>query len=393
MALCPETMRIIRTLRILLLLYAVGTSAICQSSYFQDIRIKGQLSGWLSPDPTNSFRTFTGIRYIPELSLKKDISEKFSLDTEISVNSYGSAFINSFDSITSNGNIKPYRMWLRLSSKQFELRAGLQKINFGSASFLRPLMWFDRIDPRDPLQLTDGVYALLARYYFQNNTNIWLWGLYGNKSTKGWEMIPSSKNKIEYGGRIQAPLLTGELALTLHHRKADLSGIEIGESLSSNEIISENRIGIDGKWDIGIGLWFESSITHQNLDISPLEYKRAINLGADYTFGLGNGLNVMTEYFNYGASEKVFSEGESLNFSILSFNYPLGLLDNISLMVYYDWKNKDWYRFISWNRTYDKLSFYMIGFWNPDEFQIYNNQRDNTFFTGTGFQIMLVYNH
>jgi len=56
-------------------------------------------------------------------------------------------------------------MWIRLSTKQFELRAGLQKINFGSATLLRPLMWFDKIDPRDPLQLTDGVYALLARYY------------------------------------------------------------------------------------------------------------------------------------------------------------------------------------------------------------------------------------
>jgi len=54
----------------------------------------------------------------------------------------------------------------------------LQKINFGSATLFRLLMWFDRIDPRDPLKLTDGVYGLLLRYYFHNNTNIWLWGLY-----------------------------------------------------------------------------------------------------------------------------------------------------------------------------------------------------------------------
>ena len=371
----------------------VVSTVIGQSSFFQDIRFKGQLSGWIIPDPSNSFRTFSGIRYIPEFYAKKGLSEKLSLDTEISFNSFGSAMIHSFDSIITDGRIKPYRMWLRLSSTRFELRAGLQKINFGSANFLRPLMWFDRIDPRDPLQLTDGVYALLARYYFQNNANIWLWGLYGNKDTKGWEIIPSENKKIEYGGRFQTPFLTGEIGLSYHHRKGDLSSTELPFVISSTNIFSENRMGFDGKWDLGIGLWFESSITHQNFDISPLVFRRSINIGADYTFGLGNGITLMTEYFNYGASEKIFSEAESLNFSILSLNYPLGLLDRISLMIYYNWKNKDWYRFISLNRTYDSWSFYLIGFWNPDKFQIYNNNQDYSFFTGKGFQLMAVFNH
>lgn len=386
-------MRKNKNIYIIIFLLTVGISAKGQYSYFQDINIKGQLSGWLVPDPANSFKTFTGIRYIPELYAKKELSDKLSLDTEISFNSFGSAMIHSFDSIITDGRIKPYRMWLRLSSRRFELRAGLQKINFGSATFLRPLMWFDRIDPRDPLQLTDGVYALLARYYFQNNANIWLWGLYGNKNTKGWEIIPTENKTIEYGGRFQTPFLTGEVGLTYHHRKGDLAETELPTIMSSTDIFSENRIGFDGKWDLGIGLWFESSISHQDLDISALVFRRSINIGADYTFGLGNGINVMTEFFNYGASEKVFSEAESLNFSIFSLNYPLGLLDRISLMIYYDWENKDWYRFISLNRTYDKWSYYLIGFWNPDKFQIYNNQQDYSFFTGTGLQLMVVYNH
>jgi len=251
----------------------------------------------------------------------------------------------------------------------------LQKINFGSATFLRPLMWFDKIDPRDPLQLTDGVYALLARYYFQNNTNIWLWGLYGNDEIKGWEIFPSFNDKIEYGGRIQTPVLTGELAFTYHHRKADLSKINLEKPLSSNDFLNENRIGLDGKWDIGIGLWFELSLTHQDFDIYNLVYRRAINLGADYTFALGNGLNVMTEFFTYGMSEEVFSNSENIYFSSLSLNYPLGIIDNFSTIVYYDWTNKDWYRFVNWQQTYDKWSFYLMGFWNPDKFQIYNNQQ------------------
>ena len=67
-------------------------------------------------------------------------------------------------------------------NNKLHIEPGLQKINFGSATMLRPLMWFDQVDPRDPLQLTDGVWGVLGRYYFLNNANIWLWGLYGNKN-------------------------------------------------------------------------------------------------------------------------------------------------------------------------------------------------------------------
>ena len=73
---------------------------------------------------------------------------------------------------------------------------GLQKINFGSAVLLRPLMWFDSLDPRDPLQLTDGVYAVLLRYYFPNNANLWAWALYGNDSPKGWESAATAEDTV-----------------------------------------------------------------------------------------------------------------------------------------------------------------------------------------------------
>lgn len=95
------------------------------------------------------------------------------------------------------------------------------KINFGSASIFRPLMWFDKIDYRDPLQLTDGVYALLGRYYFSNNANLWLWTLYGNDEPMGWEKTPAVWQIPEFGGRIQQPVPRGEAALSYHHREAD----------------------------------------------------------------------------------------------------------------------------------------------------------------------------
>src|SRR6056297_139890 len=120
-----------------------------------------------------------------------------------SPNAWGALSYSSENEITTDQQISPYRLWAKLSGNQFELRAGLQKINFGSARMIRPLMWFDRMDPKDPLQLTSGVYGLLGRYYFLNNANIWAWALYGNNETKGLEIVPSVKNSFEYGGRVQ----------------------------------------------------------------------------------------------------------------------------------------------------------------------------------------------
>jgi len=82
-------------------------------------------------------------------------------------------------------------------------------------------MWFDQIDSRDPLQLTDDVWGLQARYYFPNIANIWLWGLYGNNERRGWEAVPVSKNIPEFGGRVQLPIPSGEIALSYNHRVAE----------------------------------------------------------------------------------------------------------------------------------------------------------------------------
>ena len=183
----------------------------------QEAGLRGMAAGWMIGNYSEQFNAQGGIRYIPELSGEYKIGQSYKLDAEVSANAYGSATFWSNDSTSLDSRLKPYRMWARFSGDRFEIRAGLQKINFGSASMLRPLMWFDQLDPRDPLQLTDGVYALLGKYYFQNNANIWLWGLYGNDKIRGLEFFPSNKNKIEYGGRLQYPVLTGELALSAHH--------------------------------------------------------------------------------------------------------------------------------------------------------------------------------
>jgi hypothetical protein len=281
-------------------------------------------------------------------------------------------------------------MWLRYSGDRFEVRAGLQKINFGSASMLRPLMWFDRIDPRDPLQLTTGVYGLLGKYYFKNNANIWLWVLYGNKNTKGWEIYPSRADRPEAGGRIQLPVPRGEIAFTYHNRVGELP--ENFQPVTGSRYFPENRIGLDFKLDLGVGIWFEGTITRQDHpDLIP--YTQALTIGADYTFNIGEGLNLMAENLWYNTSENLLSGGNTSPFTGFSASLPLSVITRVSAIVFYDWKNSGWYRYGSLSFTFDKLAINLIGFWNPETFRIFNYNEGANMFTGAGGQVMVVFNH
>jgi hypothetical protein len=354
---------------------------------------KGLISVWLFDNFERSSDTQLGGRFIPEFSLSQKISGPFSLDANLSLNAYGLAEVHSNADIQTEGKIKPYRFWLRLSTSRFEARLGLQKINFGSASLLRPLMWFDSLDPRDPLQLTDGVYGLLVRYYFQNNVNIWVWGLYGNDSAKGWETIATAKDTVEYGGRVQVPLLTGELGLTCHHRRIDLVPAPGAPMPFSAERVPESRVGLDGKWDLGIGLWLEGTLTHQESSLLPEPWQRACTLGIDYTFGWGNGLNIMAEHLRLDRSAEAFKTGNGVDFTALFLRYPVSIFVDLTTIFYYDWKEKEFYRFLSWQRTYDRWRFNIIAFWNPDEFLIHPTQPGANPFAGKGIQLTVVFNY
>lgn len=367
---------------------------ICPSGLFpQTIDFRGMLFGWLTANFSGKAEGQLGIRYLPELSFTKSLPDSSSLDAMFSLSAYGTSLFRSDKERITDSEIEPYRLWLRYASSQFEVRIGLQKINFGSAAIFRPLMWFDRIDPRDPLQITKGVYGLLGRYYFLNNANIWAWILYGNNDAKGWEVIGSKDKSFEYGSRIQTPLFTGEIAFTYHHRQGDLFNSPFFFLPEIDPIIPEDRFALDGKWDIGVGVWFEGVLIHQDTEALPYTYRHLLTVGLDYTFGLGNGLHVMGEHFLQESSDKAFTSGEGFDFSALSLNYPLGILDNLSGMFFYDWKNKEFYRYFSWQRTYDKWRFYIIGFWNPEQLLIYPERATHTLFAGKGFQIMVVFNH
>lgn len=360
--------------------------------YAQKVKtlFENQFSGWTTVNFNDQTGFQLGGRYIPSFSISDSLKRSRSISAEVSLNAYGNYYIVGNGSSDWNGNIKPYRAWLRYSFPRLELRVGLQKINFGSASVLRPLMWFDRIDVRDPLQLTEGVYSFLGRYYFQNNVNIWFWTLYGNTDPMGWETVPTKKRSPEFGGRIQLPVPKGEIAASYHHRRAEIS---IDTIYYFNEVFPEDRFAIDGKWDLGVGIWFEAVAKHNNVVNGWMpSWETYFNLGMDYTFGLGNGLNVITEYFRYGSNAQIPENGHRENFSVLSVNYPFGLMNTVSGMVYYNWNRQDWYRFISFQRKYDYISLYLMAFWNPDRFALYSITEDRNLFAGKGIQLMGVLN-
>ncbi len=361
-------------------------------AFSQPVALNGQFSGWLTGN-AESLISQSGFRYIPEVFIQKTLGSRFIADAEISLNTYATGNFHGWKRAETEGTFKPYRLWARFAGNQFEARLGLQKISFGSATLFRPLMWFDRIDPRDPLKLTNGVHGILLRTYFQNNANMWLWGLYDNNDLRGWETAPTEDNGTEFGGRLQIPVSTGEAGITYHHRKADFSQLPFLSSLSNKKLVDENRFALDGKWNVKIGLWFEGSMIRRDTDIALMKYQRLWTVGADYTLGIGNGLYVMTEFFNSENSDEIFGSGEGIQFSGSSVNYPVGLVDQVSGIYYYDFTNRGNYLMFNWQRTYDNWLLYIIGFFNPEAVRLNQTQPGGNTFSGNGFQIVVVFNH
>jgi hypothetical protein len=501
---------------LILALTAAGFSAAQPAGNFM---FRGQLSGWFNVNPSNDLPLWTGIRYIPAINYGIPFGGNRLIDIELSPRLSGTAGMHPFDRFYSGEDIRPYRAWARYSSSRFEIRAGLQKINFGSATLVRPLMWFDQVDPRDPLQLTDGVWGVLGRYYFLNNVNIWVWGLYGNEGPKTWETGVTRAGEPEFGGRLQVPVPRGETAISFHHRKTgitetdfsqmsyrsflpggnSLAAMRTGGSVSTlkslvtskyaeefqsrvfigtditeiasgqthtapqaegtaisqdvavsinttpfcnlempgNNLVSvasgqaqtapqatgtavspgpagsinsdqfygqnipgpgllptsENRIGFDGRWDVGIGLWAEGAWLWKGMDAGLLTNQHIMTIGADYTFGIGNGIHTLIEQVLISVDRQAFRLGNRNHFTAASLSYPIGILDNISAIIYVDWTGDNIYSFVNWHRQFNRIGFYLMGFWNPETLHLPQQPEGAQMFSGRGIQFMLVFNH
>lgn len=352
---------------------------------------KGQVSAWSNVNDHAHWPVWLGAHFLPQINGGFKTGNDSRIHYEAAANLNGSMGCHPFDSINQHGTLKTYRLWMSFSTVRFEMRAGLQKINFGSASNIRPLMWFDRVDPRDPLKMTDGVWGLLSRYYFPNNANIWLWLLYGNTDPKTWELGATSRHHPEYGGRFQFPAGKGELAITCHHRVVDTSR-GLGALLSMAETIPEDRVALDGKWDLGPGVWFEAVWLKKQRNMGDLTNQHMITLGMDHTLGLGNGLNAVMEHLIFSYNEKAFHFKEKVSFSSLSLSYPLNLNDHINAMFYYDWTHNGSYNLVTYRRYFNRLTLYAMAYVNPNDYKIPFSNSNANLFAGKGCQIMVVWN-
>ena len=353
----------------------------------------GQLSGVVNWSPDNEVWGLLNGRYLPELNYNWELDSIHNWYFEASANIWGSSYFYKNDSTSTSGDIEAYRIYTRFSGKQYEVRLGLQKIDFGSAMILRPLQWFNELDPRDPLAITNGVNALLGRYYFKNNANIWIWGLYGNEDPRGFDITQSNKYIPEYGGRFQYPIPKGEIALSYHHRTADASQIIPSENLKE---IPEDRIGLDGKWDVGVGLWFEGAFIKKHKDVGIFTNQTLATIGIDYTFPLGSGLYVVFEHLLIGYDSNQMGFENSYNTSAINISYPIGFFDSLSLFSTYSWEDEATSFFLNYQHDFKSITGYIMGYYTPDNTINIITNDDNDFvsnFTGPGLRVMLVYKH
>jgi hypothetical protein len=142
-----------------------------------------------------------------------------------------------------------------------------------------------------------------------------------------------------------------------------------------------------------VGVWFEGAWIFKNRNVGILTHQEILNGGIDYTFGIGNGLNVMLEQLLISYDEKAFAFSNTTSFSGLSLSYPLSMIDNLSAIIYYDATNNALYNFVNWKRQFNKISLYCMAYWNPETYLIPQQRDSGNLFSGKGIQIMMVFNH
>jgi hypothetical protein len=348
------------------------------------LRFGGQISTWAISQIGENPQQQAALRVLPQLQGKQTLNNNNFLDFEASAQAMFTLKANNFAYDTTSTLLKPYRLQVRWAGQQHELTAGLQKINFGAAKMFRPLMWFDGMDVRDPLQLSNGVNAVLGKYFFENNAAIWAWTVLGNNQTKGWETIATKSYQPEFGLRLEQPFSASEIAFSTHHRSI--------EPFNSNKKLRETKLGIDAKWDIGAGIWIENSttITEKNIIELP-RFAHMLNIGADYTFDIGNGLGLNAEFLHMQWGDQLLNKNRT-NIIGASVNYPLSIIDQVSAIFFYVPKASMLFNYFSWNRTYDKWSFHAIAFWNPEHMALPNfGNSGSQVFSGKGLQVLAKY--
>ena len=308
--------------------------------FSQSYSIKGQF--WASGEFIENQSDFMPqLSYIPTLSAYYELSRGKMVDLEWAYR-FGRSYIG--DSLEEHYE-KPYRGWLRYSAQRIEARLGLQKVSFGPARVLRPLAWFDTIDPGDPIAQTEGVEAFRLRFFPSNSLALWTW------------IMKDVSDTLSYGGRGELSTSLGEWGFTLHQ----------------DTDVSNTQVGIDFRYDGFIGFWNESvMIKSDNIEID------MITVGADYTLPIVSGVLIMTESMFISSKQNTTTSDQT--FTAFMASLPVGMFHNVMLISSLDWDENNTYNYLRWSSTYDNFSINSMASINPNE-------------VGNSFQLMFIYNH
>ncbi|MFC1799858.1 hypothetical protein ACFL2Z_02995, partial [Candidatus Eisenbacteria bacterium] len=177
----------------------------------------------------------------------------------------------------------------------------------------------------------------------------------------------------------------GEAGFSFHSRMVE-------SPFPGSEDFDEKRFGLDGRWDIEIGLWLEGVHRIQYGEGVFDQSITSLMLGADYTLALGNGLHILCEHMATAVRNDSLSSGseDTAHISALMLGYPSGYLDYFNLIGYQDWDRGDFYSFVSWQRTWDNFALNLSLFHNPE--QVEEGLRSMSA-RGTGGQVIVMFNH
>jgi hypothetical protein len=200
-------------------------------------------------------------------------------------------------------------------------------------------------------------------------------------------------NSIEYGGRIQLPILNGELGISYHNRhfEANYKYETNPHPFLPEDNYSENRFALDGKWDLGVGLWFEAEVINYNAQVN--KWQQMLTIGSDYTISLGNGLHILGEYFFVNMAEDFFGIDNTHNFAGFTIDYPIGLFDVVNGFIRCDLESLELYNYLSWQKTYNNFSINLSYSWmTSNDLQSINNNQSMSLLDDF-VKLMIIYNY
>lgn len=342
-----------------------------------DMDIRGQVSMYYASPLDGSAEQNPGsLRYLPQLRLDSQVNDDSRLGFDLALDAVVQSIGDSIGSSTAD----LYRFTLRLDTPRNQVRLGLQKINFGPARMLRVLQWFDQLDPRDPLALSPGVWALMGRHYFDNGANLRLWTMADAPDPLRDITSDPDEWPWDLGGRLEYPVLAGTAGLTFHSMDlTNVSGLQ------------ENRLAVDLRLDAILGLWTEMMFSHTEEPYYRFD-QVSIMGGVDYTFAIGNGLYAAAEYHTLFRGDLEYEMPWQVRTTAVTMNYTIGLSDALTAYLYavdMPILDSQFIPMFGWQHTQGNWLYYLAVFDMPEMAQGGGLGLPS----GTGIQLNIAFNH